>query len=151
MLRLSKKIDYGLILLSHMCAEPAAVSARDIAARYDLPQPMVANILKALAAHGVLESTRGVQGGYELARAPHEITLAEVVDALEGPFNLVDCVAGEDSCKFTQVCPTHDPIQVVHQKFQNFMSRLTLTEIAGLPQQPLEFGPKSDENTNIYG
>lgn len=151
MLRLSKKIDYGLMLLSRMCSEPASASAREMAGRYDLPQPMVANILKALAAHGMLVSTRGVQGGYELARTPQEISLAQVVDALEGPFNLVDCVAGVDSCKFTEVCPTHDPIQVVHQKFQNFMSRLTLAEIFGISPQPLEFGSRSDENTNLYG
>lgn len=151
MLKLSKKIDYGLILLSRMCAEPAPASAREMAGRYDLPLPMVANILKALAANGVLVSTRGVQGGYELARTPYEITLSEVVDALEGPFNLVDCVAGGDSCKFTDVCPTHDPIQVVHEKFQKFMSRLSLAEIVGMPRQPLEFGTRSDENTNLYG
>lgn len=151
MLKLSKKIDYGLILLSWMCAHPSPASAREIAARYDLPQPMVANILKALAAAGVLVSTRGVQGGYELARTPREISLAEVVEALEGPFSLVDCVADVDSCKFTSVCPTHDPIQVVHRKFQNFMGRLTLAEIVGMPQEPLEFGLKSDENTNLYG
>ena len=151
MLKLSKKIDYGLMLLSRMCAAPAPASAREMAGRYDLPQPMVANILKALAANGMLVSTRGVQGGYKLARTPLEITLAQVVDALEGPFNLVDCVAGEDSCKFTEVCPTHEPIQVVHEKFQKFMSRLTLAEIVGMPRQPLDLGPKSNEDTNLYG
>lgn len=151
MLKLSKKIDYGLILLSWMCTEPAPASAREMARRYNLPQPMVANILKALAGAGVLVSTRGVQGGYELARSARQISLAQIVDALEGPFNLVDCVSDADNCKFTQVCPTHDPIQAVHQQFQNFMSRLSLAEIVGLPQQPFQIGMRSDENTNLYG
>ena len=151
MLKLSKKIDYGLILLSRMCAEPAPASAREMAGRYDLPQPMVANILKALAAGGVLVSRRGVQGGYELARPAREISLAEIVEALEGPFSLVDCVADSESCRFTRICPTHDPIQVVHHQFQNFMSRLSLAEIVGMPQEPFQFGPGSNENTNLYG
>ena len=151
MLKLSKKIDYGLILLSRMCAEPAPASAREMAGRYDLPQPMVANILKALAADGVLVSRRGVQGGYELARPAREISLAEIVEALEGPFSLVDCVADSESCRFTRICPTHDPIQVVHQQFRNFMGRLNLAEIVGLPPESFQFGPTSDENTNLYG
>jgi Rrf2 family protein len=151
MLKLSKKIDYGLILLSRMCTEPAPASAREMAERYDLPQPMVANILKALSGAGMLVSTRGVQGGYELARPARDISLAQVVEALEGPFNLVDCVADGDNCKFTLICPTHDPIQVVHHQFQNFMSRLSLAEIVGMPQEPFQFGPGSNENSNIYG
>ncbi len=151
MLKLSKKIDYGLMVLTRMCTEPAPASAREIAAKYQLPQPMVANILKTLTSAGILNSTRGVQGGYELARPPVEITLAHIVEALEGPFSLVDCVAGGDSCKFTLICPTHDPIQVVHQKFQSFMNRLNLAEIAGLPREPFDFGLERDENTDLFG
>jgi hypothetical protein len=63
----------------------------------------------------------------------------------------VDCVADGDNCKFTWICPTHDPIQVVHRKFQAFMDRLSLAEIAGLPQEPFDFGTERDENTNLYG
>ncbi|MCZ6533264.1 MAG: Rrf2 family transcriptional regulator [SAR324 cluster bacterium] len=151
MLKLSKKIDYGLILLSRMCMEPAPESAREMAERYNLPQPMVANILKALSGAGMLASTRGVLGGYELARPAREISLAEIVEALEGPFSLVDCVADGDNCRFTSICPTHDPIQAVHHQFQNFMSRLSLAEIVGMPQEPFQFGTGSNENTNIYG
>lgn len=151
MFKLSKKVDYGLMLLARMCIEPAPASAREMAAEYDLPQPMVANILKGLAGAGVLHSTRGVQGGYELARPATEISLAQIVEALEGPFSLVDCVVDGDNCKFTLVCPTHDPIQVVHHKFQSFMNRLNLAEIAGLPREPFQFGPERDENTDLYG
>ena len=151
MLKLSKKIDYGLILLSRMCAQPAPASAREMAGHYLLPQPMVANILKALASAGLLVSRRGVQGGYELARSPREITLAQIMEALEGPFSLVDCITDQDNCRFTQVCPTHDPIQEVHRKFQNFMSRLTLAEIVGLPGEPFAIGSKDNEDANLYG
>lgn len=149
MLKLSKKIDYGLVLLSKMATDPEPTSARELAARYRLPQPMVANILKALGSAGVLESTRGAQGGYRLARPARAVSLSEIVEALEGPFNLVDCVADEDGCQYTEFCPTHDPIQMVHQKFQTFMRDLSLAEIIGAPPQPLELGNFDDENAAL--
>ena len=151
MFKLSKKIDYGLVLLSKLCSEPTSASAREIAVRYHLPQPMIANILKALASAGLLVSTRGAQGGYELARPAKDISLAEIVEALEGPFNLVDCIADEERCKFTDICPTHDPIQVVHKKFQTFMEGLSLAEILSKPGLPLKFGSEDKENTYIPG
>jgi len=131
MLKFSKKVDYGLILLSKLRNEPEAASAREIAERYNLPHPMVANILKQLTAAGILASTRGAQGGYELAHNPADISLADVVRALEGPFSLVDCTGGEALCKFSQFCPTHDPIQAVHKKFVEFMSMYKIDEIIG--------------------
>lgn len=151
MLRLSKKVDYGLVLLSKLCTERTSASAREIAQRYQLPLPMIANILKALAAAGVLASTRGAQGGYELARPAGRITLAQVVEALDGPFNLVDCVADEERCKFARVCPTHDPIQVVHHKFQSFMEELTLAEILGSSGRSFKVGLEDNENTYLPG
>ena len=151
MLKLSKKVDYGLILLSNLSAQPDAASAREMAHRYHLPQSMVANILKSLAAAGVLRSTRGAQGGYELARPAEAVTLADIVEALEGRFNLVDCVAEDVGCKFTSVCPTHDPIQEVHRRFQAFMSSLTLAELTGRPSRPISLGMKSDENAYLHG
>jgi len=149
MLKLSKKIDYGLVLLSKLCQEGQPASAREIAARYDLPQPMVANILKALAGAGVLVSTRGAQGGYTLARPSEQVSLAEIVEALEGPFNLVDCVSDTDNCRFTDICPTYDPLQVVHRRFQNFMEGLSLAEIVG-QQRQLNFG-KQNEKADLPG
>lgn len=133
MLKFSKKIDYGLILLSKLHNEPTASSAREIAQRYKLPAPMVANILKQFTAEGILNSTRGAQGGYELARLPSEISLADVVRALEGPFSLVDCTSDEVACKFSELCPTHDPIQAVHRKFLAFMDDYKIDEIIGSP------------------
>ena len=66
MLRLSKKADYAIILLSHLGEASGPVSAQEMASNYHLPQPMIANILKQLAASKLVESTRGVQGGYLL-------------------------------------------------------------------------------------
>ena len=140
MLKLSKKVDYGLILLSRMRHQPEALSARQMAERYDLPVHMVANILKSLAAAGILTSTRGAQGGYELARTANRISLADIVSALEGPISLVDCAGAEAACRHSAYCPTHDPIQNVHRRFHAFMAGYTLDEIIGAERgQPLQF------------
>jgi Rrf2 family protein len=131
MLKLSKKVDYGLIVLSRMRQRPEAASARELAERYRLPAHMVANILKQLAAAGILVSTRGALGGYVLARDAREISLADIVNALEGPISLVDCTSEDASCRHTALCPTHEPIQNVHRRFQEFMAGYTLDEIVG--------------------
>ena len=146
MLKLSKKIDHGLILLRELCVGDCISSAREIAARYRLPQSMAANILKKLTASGILISTRGAQGGYELARHPTEINLAEIVESLEGPFSLVDCVESDSCCQLVAVCPTHDPMQEVHRRFDEFMTRLNLAEIVGIPQPTFHIGITEIEN-----
>lgn len=137
MLKLSKKVDYGLVLLSGLRATPEPCSAREIAERGRLPLAMVANILKDLTAAGILTSTRGAQGGYEMAREAAEISLADVVQALEGPINLVECASSASSCRLMDLCPTQDPIQAVHRKFEEFMSGFTLDQILRpIPQLP---------------
>ena len=156
MMRLSKKIDYGLILLRDLTHGQGATSAREIAARYKLPASMAANILKELAGAGILASTRGAQGGYVLQRHASQVSLAEVVEALEGPFSLVDCVSDNTCCQLSPLCPTHDPMQVVHQKFKDFMNQLSLEEIFRLGAGPVSLRISSlkthaDENAYLPG
>jgi Rrf2 family protein len=131
MLKLSKKVDYGLVLLSELHNGAALASAREMAERYKLPQPMAANILKALAAGGIVTSTRGALGGYALARPANAISLADVVEALEGPLSLVDCTDHGSGCEHEAGCPTTNPIQRVQKRFRLFMSGFMLDEIFG--------------------
>ena len=83
MLRLSKKVDYAIILLSHLGEASGPISAQEVSSHYHLPQPMIANILKQLAASQLVESTRGVQGGYVLQRQTDQISLAEIVRVID--------------------------------------------------------------------
>ncbi|HEX6810211.1 MAG TPA: Rrf2 family transcriptional regulator [Planctomycetota bacterium] len=102
MLRISKKADYAVFLLGAIARQgaypggPAAdsvVSAHEIARLARLNKSVVANLLKAFAKHGVLESVRGLRGGYRLVRAPAQISLGEILEVVEGRFTLVDCVS----------------------------------------------------------
>jgi len=86
MLKLSKLTDYGTLLMTTLAAAPEAVrNAQELAAETHVSPPTVAKLLKRLVRARLVESTRGAHGGYRLARSPQEITVAEVVRALEGP------------------------------------------------------------------
>lgn len=102
MLRISKKADYAVFLLGAIARQGAypggpagdsVVSAHEIARQAQLNKSVVANLLKEFAKHGVLESVRGLRGGYRLMKKPGDISLADILEVVEGRFTLVDCVA----------------------------------------------------------
>ena len=93
MIRLGKLTDYGLVLMSYVAKgdEQALRTARDLAAQSKLPLPTVSKLLKVLLQSGFLVSHRGIKGGYTLARDAREISVAEIISALEGPIGLTEC------------------------------------------------------------
>ena len=129
MLKLSKKTDYAIILLTHLGEQESPVSAQEVATFYKLPYPMVANILKQLVSSGLIESTRGQRGGYVLARSAEEINLSEIIRITDSTFELVECVHDEDLCKVHQCCPTRRPLIVIHQKIKQLVEETTLAAI----------------------
>ncbi len=100
MLRISKLSDYGTLMLAYMAERPKDLhSAAELAEALELGPATVSKILKALAKSALLIAYRGANGGYALARPPQEITLAEVIDALEEqPFGLTECSSHEGNC-----------------------------------------------------
>src|SRR5512142_1482318 len=104
MLRVSKLTDYATVIMTvlagHAAAEGAAavVSAQDLGARAHLELPTVSKLLKQLAHAGLVVSSRGVNGGYRLARAAERITIAEIVTAMEGPIGMTECSAQSGLC-----------------------------------------------------
>jgi len=91
-LRISKLTDYGTVVLAQLAAGQSGIkSAADLATATGLGLPTVSKLLKSLAKAGLVISTRGSHGGYQLARAPGEISAANVIDALEGPVSITEC------------------------------------------------------------
>ncbi len=129
MLKLSKKTDYAIILLAHLGEADSPVSAQEIAGLYDLPQPMVANILKQLCVAGLVQSMRGRRGGYILAKSTNDITLTDIINVTDNTFNLVECAHDEEVCRIQQCCPTREPLITLHKKIQGFMEETTLASI----------------------
>lgn len=103
MLRISKKADYAVFLLGAIARQGAypggpapesVLSAHEIARQAGLNKSVVANLLKEFARAGMLESVRGLKGGYKLLQSPYDISLGAILEVVEGPFTLVDCVEG---------------------------------------------------------
>jgi FeS assembly SUF system regulator len=106
MLRISKIVDYGVLVLTHMATEPTHVcSAADLATALGLGQPVVSKVLKLLAQHDLVASTRGAHGGYRLGRPAEDINIAQIIDALEDqPFGLTECTALPGVCTVEAAC-----------------------------------------------
>ncbi|MEK6798974.1 MAG: Rrf2 family transcriptional regulator [Planctomycetota bacterium] len=136
MLSLTKKTDYALIGLAHLAKQTnATVSARELARTSRVPLPILTNILKALAHSGLVASERGSTGGYALAKAADSITLYDLVTAIEGPVQLVQCAANgnpaaEAGCELIPWCPIRLPAQRVHDRLADFLRGVTLSELA---------------------
>jgi FeS assembly SUF system regulator len=136
MLRMSRLTDYGIVLLTHLAATPgdAVHNARELAARSGLPLPVVSKILKALTREGFLLSQRGAKGGYALARPAHEISVATVIDALEGPIALTDCGTHPGACEREARCAVRAPWQQINRAVRRTLEHVRLSEL--LPPAP---------------
>jgi FeS assembly SUF system regulator len=128
MIRISKLTDYGILLLTQLSAEGA--TARDLAKDTGVPLPTVAKILKLLAKHDLLEGSRGSQGGYRLGRPPGEITIAQVVEALEGPIALTECAGDTHTCGLEATCPVRGNWNRINRAVFAALSGLTLAEMS---------------------
>lgn len=132
MLRMTKQTDYGFVLLSHLAQEPErVVNAPDLAGESRLPLPMVSKILKLLARQGLLESHRGVKGGYSLARPPQEISAADILRALEGAVALTVCVDGTPGeCDRESFCQVRRHWQAINEAVEGALGKVTLGDLA---------------------
>jgi FeS assembly SUF system regulator len=105
MLRVTKLTDYATVVLTVLAGEPEAVlSASGLAERAGLEAPTVAKVLKPLAQAGLVQAFRGVAGGYRLARPPREISLVDIVEAMEGPLAMTECSVHAGQCGIEHSC-----------------------------------------------
>ena len=131
MLRISKLTDYGTVLLAHLARDPGKVySAADVSASTGVALPTVSKILKSLARTGMVQSTRGSNGGYRLARSPAEISAAEIIDALEGPVSITECSAADSHCDFEQNCSVGRAWQRINVAISNALDEVSLVDLA---------------------
>jgi len=127
---MSRKVDYALLILSHLHNHPEGACAREIAGRFNLSRAFVANILKLLCQKGLVTSHRGVKGGYFLQRPAEQVHLAELMDALDEPFHLAECSKEHaDPCAHVGVCTVRGAIGRVHQRIRDVLREVTLAEL----------------------
>lgn len=131
---LSRKTDYALLILSYLHQKAEGGCARQIADRYGLSRAFVANILKELCQNGFVASHRGVKGGYVLQRPLEQVTLAELLEALEDRFHLASCTGRHDpvendGCSLEPVCPIKGPMGEVHARVMEVFRRVNLADL----------------------
>jgi len=135
MLALTRKTHYALIALAYLADRPGqCCSARRIAEEYLVPLPVLMNILKTLNRHGLVASTRGSKGGYRMAIDPNRMSLAELINVVEGPIRFVQCLdrkGREANCSLFEACPIRGPVMRLHVKLNQFLEAATLAEVIG--------------------
>ena len=137
MLRMSKLADYGTIVMAYMAQDPVKVcSTVEIAASSGLELPTVSKILKLLARNELVVSRRGPRGGYMLAHQPREISVADIIDAIEGqPMGLTECGSVPGLCMRESSCSVRANWQRISHVIRATLRRVTLAELAHpLPQ-----------------
>ncbi|MFC4299528.1 SUF system Fe-S cluster assembly regulator [Castellaniella hirudinis] len=131
MLRISKIVDYGILVLTHMAARPTHVcSAAELASDLGLGQPVVSKVLKLLAQHGLVASTRGAHGGYRLGREAEHINVAQIIDALEDqPFGLTECTALPGACSVEGACHIRSHWQRINRIVRHTLESVTVADM----------------------
>jgi len=106
MLRLSKFADYGTQVMAYMAKDGAVHSASEVSTGLGIAAPTVSKILKMLVRENLVASSLGAKGGYMLARHPSEISIAEIINAMDGPISITECSGTTTSCERESTCST---------------------------------------------
>jgi len=128
---LNRKVDYALLILCYLHHKSEGGCAREIASRFGLSRPFVANILKDLCQQEYVHSHRGVKGGYVLKQNAGEHTLADLIDALDDTVQLAECntVPPDGCCDLLDVCPIRAPIGEVHRRLREVLEGVKLRDL----------------------
>jgi FeS assembly SUF system regulator len=146
MIRMTRLTDYGILLLTLFAKdrERPVRSARDLGLEARLPLPTVSKLLKVLARHKLLEAHRGVKGGFRLARPAAEITVAEIIHALEGPIGVTECSAHAGLCDIERHCIVRSNWRKINLVVIEALQGITLAEMTHpltLVAAPVEWRP----------
>jgi Rrf2 family protein len=132
MLRLSKKADYALMAMRHLAQKTGgpSTSAREIAEQYDIPIELMAKVLQRLVRTGLLVSTQGTRGGYALSRSSSSISVADVIQAIDGPFTVTACSTENSDCDQYSKCSIRDPLWQIKERIVAALGTVTIAEMA---------------------
>ncbi|MGM0702541.1 MAG: SUF system Fe-S cluster assembly regulator [Pseudomonadota bacterium] len=131
MLKLSRLTDYAAVVMAQIARHPdQSHAAGELAEAVQLPHPTVSKTLKMLVRAGLLESRRGAQGGYSLARPASQITARDIITAIEGPVAMTECSQADGDCDLVSVCGVADNWQRVSLAIRTLLDSVTLAHLA---------------------
>jgi Rrf2 family protein len=145
MLKISRLTDYGLLAVVYLARHTGEVAAaREIAEYYHLPLPVVTKVLKALHTSGVIRSHRGVGGGYSFDRDAEAVTLGQLIEVFEGPWDLVECETFDDeghaTCAIRGACPSRRFMFGINRAVKGAFEQVTLGDLVrgGMPHAVID-------------
>jgi Rrf2 family protein len=138
MLRLSKKSDYALIAMKHLATRSDATSssAREISETYDIPLELLAKVLQRLVRAKLLVSVQGTRGGYRLARTAAAISVADVIQAVDGPVTVTACSTDDHNCDQFSKCSVRDPLWKIKNRILDALNTVSVQEMAQESEAP---------------
>lgn len=131
MIKLSKLSDYAIVVLSRLASERGeVVTTSTLSGDTGIPEPTVSKVLKLLAKQQIVISVRGANGGYKMDRAPADITVTEMITALEGPIALTSCIEhGNNDCMIDTLCPLKGGWQKVNMAVKDALDKIALSDL----------------------
>ncbi len=131
MIRVSKLADYGMVILSVMSASPNKVmNAASISRASKLPEPTVSKVLKLLVKADILQSKRGINGGYIMLRSANDLSINEIIRAIDGPLCIISCVdTVKSDCKLFDSCTIRRGWGNVNKVLSDVLDNLKLSDM----------------------
>lgn len=147
MLRFTKQTDYGLMAMQYMAEHQgdATVGVKRIADEFGIPTELLAKVLQRLAKDGLIVSRSGPHGGYRLALPPAQVTVGQVIEALEGRVAIVGCMTEHDDCALTARCTVRHPAQKIQAAIARLLDTMTLADLAGGSATPAGVASAADD------
>lgn len=130
MVRISKLTDYAVVIMAYMAKSPNKLfQAREIAADTSIAYPTVSKLLRKLTNNQLLRSNRGVHGGYQLASPAHKISVANIINALEGPIAITECSLGDSFCDNASHCSLRNPWLQINRVIGHALDSIRLSDL----------------------
>lgn len=133
MLKLSRRVEYGLLAMKYLTHHAAkrAVSVREIAGYYDIPEPLLAKVMQQLKRHEVVASIKGSSGGYRPTAHMLSVTLANLMRSLDDEISLADCIGveGDCGCRQSMHCDIREPITRLNAKVWQLFDDVTVADL----------------------
>tara|TARA_Y100000588_G_C13594322_1_gene644226 strand:- start:33 stop:494 length:462 start_codon:yes stop_codon:yes gene_type:complete len=140
MLRITRLTDYGIVLLTHFAskAEGSILSARELSTETGIPLPTASKVLKTLAHSDLLETHRGMNGGFHLSRPAAEITVADMISTLEGPISMTECGGHDEGvCDMESLCVVKDKWKKINDAVIQALQGVTLADLTDSEWSPV--------------
>lgn len=140
-MQITRQADYAVRAVLELATNDSneRLTAEEIAERRAIPLAFLSKTLGRLAEVGIVTTRRGVKGGVELGRPPANITLLEVVEAIDGPIALNECVLNEDACRWTDSCPVHGVWCQLQNQLRSQLEAMSFRDM--MNGKPLELQP----------